>query len=144
MSKNIKLNIKIIKKGSNPSIRLIMMRTVMAAQRDTVVAIQICWEQYLHNWHGSHLDLVVSLSLSWFSLSTRFSLTFTTDTTTGWSGVSLELLVTSVDTVVFVSQFSEASFSLVLVKIMAFIGLIYKSYESIVYENLNKLHQALW
>ena len=78
-----------------------MMSTVMAAQRDTVVAIQICWEQYLHSLHGSHLDLAVSLTTSWL-LSPTFSVTFKTDTTIGCSGVSLELFVTSVDIVVLV------------------------------------------
>ena len=34
------------RKGSNPSTMLMMMRTVMAAQRETVVARQMCWEQY--------------------------------------------------------------------------------------------------
>ena len=122
MSRNIKLNIKMIRKGSKPRTILIIMRTVMAAQSDTVVAIQICWEQYLHSLHGSHLDLAVSLTTSW-SLSPTFSVTFKTDTTIGWSGVSLELFVTSVDIVVLVSQFSEASFSMVLVLTMAFIYL---------------------
>ena len=45
ISRNIKLNMRMRRKGSNPSTMLMMMRTVMAAQREAVVARQMCWEQ---------------------------------------------------------------------------------------------------
>ena len=51
ISRNIKLNMRMRRKGSNPSTMLMMMRTVMAAQRETVVARQMCWEQYRHASH---------------------------------------------------------------------------------------------
>ena len=45
ISRNIKLNMRMRRKGSNPSTMLMMMRTVMAAQSEAVVARQMCWEQ---------------------------------------------------------------------------------------------------
>ena len=45
MSRNIRLNMRIIRNGSNPNTMLMMMRTVTAEQRLPAVTRQRCWEQ---------------------------------------------------------------------------------------------------
>ena len=45
MRRNIKLNMRIMRNGSNPNTMLMMMRTVTAEQRLTAVTRQRCWEQ---------------------------------------------------------------------------------------------------
>ena len=45
MRRNIKLNIRIMRKGSNPNTMLMVMRMMMAEHRDTAVARQRCWAQ---------------------------------------------------------------------------------------------------
>ena len=45
MRRNIKLNIRMMRKGSKPNTMLMMMRKVMAEQRLTAVTRQRCWEQ---------------------------------------------------------------------------------------------------